>query len=179
MNTHSRFKEMEGIFQAILFLVTGIVLIPLAVVLIFHLSLLDTFGLVGSILILQPMAVIVGVGLNIPPVPIMLIMGSFGITIIYALFAICDTFAERSAWLRKHLDSVQAIAQKSSLFQRYGIFTLVPFIWIPGVGLYGCVLLAWLFKWRGIKGVGVIMAGWIISALVVLVASIEVISTLH
>ncbi|MDO9324545.1 MAG: small multi-drug export protein [Methanoregula sp.] len=176
MNTTSRFKEMEGIFQALLFLITGIVLIPVAIGLFFRLSLLDVFGLVGSILVLQPMAVVVGVGLNIPPVPIMLIMCSFGIAIIYGLFAICDTFAERSDWLRKHLDSVQAIARKSTLFQRYGIFTLVPFIWIPGVGLYGCVLLAWLFKWRGIKGVGVIMAGWIISSLIVLMASIEVMS---
>ena len=179
MNIHLPFKELEGIFKAVLLLVTGIVLIPAGIGLVFRLSLLDIFGLVGSVLILQPMAVIVGVGLGIPPVPILLIMCSFGISIIFGLFAICDTFAERSAWLRKHLDSVQAIAQKSSLFQRYGIFTLVPFIWIPGVGLYGCVLLAWLFKWRGIKGIGVIMAGWIISSLIVLVASIGVMSTIH
>lgn len=179
MNIHSPFKELEGIFKAVLLLVTGIVLIPAGIGLIFRHSLVDIFGLVGSVLILQPMAVIVGVGLGIPPVPIMLIMCSFGISIIFGLFAICDTFAERSAWLRKHLDSVQAIALKSSMFQRYGIFTLVPFIWIPGVGLYGCVLLAWLFKWRGIKGIGVIMAGWIISSLIVLVASIGVMSTIQ
>ena len=109
-----------------------------------------------------------------PPVPIMLIMISFGFSIIYGLFAICDTFAKRSVWLSKHLASVQTIAEKSSLFQRYGIFTLMPFIWIPGIGLYGCVLLAWLFKWRGAKGVGVIMAGWILSTLLVLGASIGI-----
>jgi uncharacterized membrane protein len=176
MNTVSRIKGLEGIFQAALFLVTGIVLIPVAIGLIFRTSVWNVLGFVGSVLILQPMAVIVGVGLGIPPIPIMLVMCSFGIAIIYGLFGICDSFAERSAWLRKHLDSVQTIAKKSSLFHRYGILTLIPFIWIPGVGLYGCVLLAWIFKWRGIKGVGVIMAGWIISALIVLVASIEVMS---
>ncbi|MDO9549452.1 MAG: hypothetical protein Q7J03_00620, partial [Methanoregula sp.] len=74
---------------------------------------------------------------------------------------------------------VQAIALKSSLFQKYGIFTLMPFIWIPGVGLYGCVLLAWLFKWRGIKGIGVIMTGWILSTLLVLGASIGIMSNIH
>ncbi|MEI7856964.1 MAG: hypothetical protein WCH85_05610 [Methanomicrobiales archaeon] len=167
---------MEGIFKAVLLLVTGIVLIPAGIGLVFRISLLDMFGFVGSVLILQPMAVVIGVGLGIPPLPIMLVVISFGIAIIYGLFGICDSFAERSAWLRKHLDSVQVIAQKSSLFQRFGILTLIPFIWIPGVGLYGCVLLAWIFKWQGIKGVGVIMTGWIISALIVLVASIEVMS---
>lgn len=179
MNTDSRFKGIEGICQAALFLVTGLVLIPVAIGLIFRVSLWDLFGFVGSILILQPMAVVIGVGLRIPPVPIMLVICSFGIAIFYGLFGICDSFAERSAWLRRHLDSVQTIAQKSSLFQRYGVLTLIPFIWIPGVGLYGCVLLAWIFKWRGIKWVGVIMAGWIISALIVLVASIEVMSRIQ
>jgi uncharacterized membrane protein len=125
------------------------------------------------------MAVIVGLGLGMPPLPIMLVMLSFGVSIIFGLFVVCDTFAGRSVWLEKHLDSVHAIAQKSSLFQRYGIYTLVPFIWIPGVGLYGCVLLAWLFHWRGANGVGVIMAGWILSTLIVLGASIGVLDVIH
>ena len=179
MNTSPRFKEFEGIFQAILFLVAGIVLVPLATVILFGTNFWDTFGFVGSVLILQPMAVVVGVGIGITPIPIMLIMISFGISIIYGLFAICDTFAERSVWLRNHLNSVQTIAGKSSFFQRYGIFTLMPFIWIPGIGLYGCVLLAWMFKWRGVKGVGVIMAGWILSSLLVLGASIGILSSIH
>ena len=179
MVTVSRFKGLAGIFQSLLFLVTGLVLIPVIIGLVFRVSLWDLFGLVGSILILQPMAVIVGVGLNIPPIPVMLVMISFGISVIYALFGICDSFAEQSAWLRKHLDSVHAIAQKSAFFQRYGIITLIPFIWIPCVGLYGCALLAWLFHWRGAKGVSVIMAGWTLSSLIVLMASIEVIKNIH
>jgi uncharacterized membrane protein len=171
--------RMLDLVKTALYLFTGIVIIPVAIGLSYRISLWHMLGLVGSVLILQPMAVVVGVGLGIPPVPIMLIMMSFGISTIVGLFTICDTFAERSAWLRRHLDSVQTIAQKSSLFQKYGIVTLIPFIWIPGIGLYGCVLLAWLFKWRGIKGVGVIMAGWILSTLLVLGASIGILSTIH
>jgi len=168
--------RIQDLIKTVIYLLLGIVVIPVVIGSFFYISLWHMLGLVGSVLILQPMAVVVGVGLGIPPVPIMLIMISFGISIIYGLFAICDTFAERSAWLRKHLNSVQTIAGKSSFFQRYGIFTLMPFIWIPGIGLYGCVLLAWLFKWRGAKGVGVIMTGWIISTLLVLGASLGVMS---
>lgn len=171
--------EIRGLVETALYLFAGIVIIPVVIGLIYQISLWHMLGLVGSVLILQPMAVVVGVGLGIPPIPIMLIMCSFGISVIYGLFAVCDTFAGRSAWLRKHLDSVQIISQKSSLFQRYGIFTLIPFIWIPGVGLYGCAMLAWLFHWRGAKGVGVIMAGWILSSLLVLGASLEIMSTIH
>jgi hypothetical protein len=41
------------------------------------------------------------------------------------------------------------------------------------------VLLAWIFKWQGIKGVGVIMTGWILSSLLVLGAAVGVMSTIH
>jgi uncharacterized membrane protein len=172
---HARIRDLV---KTPLYLFTGIVLIPVAIGLWYQISLWHMLGLVGSVLILQPVAVVVGVGLGIPPIPIMLIMVSFGISVIYGLFAICDTFAEHSAWLRRHLESVQAIARKSATFQRYGIITLIPFIWIPGVGLYGCALLAWLFHWRGAKGVSVIMAGWILSSLLVLGASIGIMNSI-
>jgi uncharacterized membrane protein len=179
MNDKEPHVRIQDLAKTVLCLLLGLVVIPVVIGSFFQISLWQMLGLIGSVLILQPVAVVVGVGLGIPPVPIMLIMISFGISIIYGLFAICDTFAERSAWLRKHLNSVQTIAGKSSFFQRYGIFTLMPFIWIPGIGLYGCVLLAWLFKWRGAKGVGVIMTGWIISTLLVLGASLGVMSRIH
>ncbi|MEI7649590.1 MAG: small multi-drug export protein [Methanomicrobiales archaeon] len=179
MNDNEQHVRIQDLAKTVLYLLLGIVGIPVVIGSFFHISLWQMLGLVGSVLILQPMAVVVGVGLGIPPIPIMLIMISFGFSIIYGLFAICDTFAERSDWLRKHLNSVQTIAGKSSFFQRYGIFTLMPFIWIPGIGLYGCVLLAWLFKWRGAKGVGVIMTGWILSTLLVLGASIGIMSSIH
>lgn len=179
MNDTVQHVRILDLVKTGLYLVLGIVVIPVIIGLFFRISLWNMLGLVGSIFILQPVAAVVGLGLGIPPIPITLIMISFGVSIIYGLFAVCDTFAESSAWLHKHLTSVQAIAQKSPLFQRYGIFTLMPFIWIPGVGLYGCVLLAWLFKWRGVKGVGVIMAGWIISTLLVLGASIGIMSSIQ
>ena len=179
MNGNKQHVRIQDLIKTALYLLLGIVVIPVVIGSFFQISLWQMLGLVGSVLILQPVAVVVGLGLGIPPVPIMLIMISFGISIIYGLFAICDTFAKRSVWLSKHLTSVQTIAEKSTLFQRYGIFTLMPFIWIPGIGLYGCVLLAWLFKWRGAKGVGVIMAGWILSTLLVLGASIGILSSIH
>jgi uncharacterized membrane protein len=171
--------EILDLVKTALGLVIGIAVIPVIIGLIFQISLWHMLGLVGALLILQPMAVVVGLGLGMPPVPLMLIMISFGITTIFGLFAICDMFARESAWLRSHLDSVQAIASRSSLFQKYGIVTLIPFIWIPGIGLYGCVLLAWLFHWRGVKGVGVVMAGWLLSTLLVLGISMGIMNSIQ
>jgi len=160
------------VVQVAAFFLGGILVIPLALGISSGVTLHSTLGYVGSILILQPVAVAVGVALGIPPAPILLIMLSVGISVIFIILGICDLFAEKSAWLRSHLDKVDAIARRSTLFQKYGIITIIPFIWVPGVGLYGCVLLAWLFHWRGVKGIGIILAGWMLAALLVLGASL-------
>jgi uncharacterized membrane protein len=172
-------KGLAGMARAAGILLIGIGIVPLVIGSISRTGLLQVLGFVGSVLILQPMAVVVGVGLGIPPVAILLIMASMGISITLGLSAICDTFAEQSAWLRVKLDAVGAIAGKSAMFRRYGILTLVPFIWIPGVGLYGCVLLAWLFRWRGMKGVSVILCGWLLATLLVLGTSIGILNSIQ
>ncbi|MCK9590434.1 MAG: hypothetical protein M0Q91_00280 [Methanoregula sp.] len=49
-------------------------------------------GLVASILILQPLAVVVVSGPGIHPFPVLLIMCSFGTSIIFGLFGKGDLF---------------------------------------------------------------------------------------
>jgi uncharacterized membrane protein len=164
----------KQIGQIIAFALAGILAIPLALGTYYHCPLHGTLGLIGSILIFQPVAAAVGIALGIPPVPVMLIMLSVGTAVIFVFFGICDLFYEKSAWLRDHLEKVNAIAQRSSLFERYGIFTFIPFIWVPGVGLYGCVLLAWLFRWRDARGVAIILAGWMLASLLVIGATLGV-----
>jgi uncharacterized membrane protein len=161
-----------GGIAAIFFI--GILVIPLFIGLYYRCTLHATLGFVGSILILQPVAAAVGVALGIPPIPILLIMFSVGISAILVLFGICDLFAEKSVWLRNHLDKVDAIAKKSALFQKYGIVMIIPFIWVPGLGLYGCALLAWLFHWRNARGISIILAGWMLAIILVLTTSMSI-----
>ncbi|MCK9580195.1 MAG: small multi-drug export protein [Methanoregula sp.] len=160
------------VVQIAVFFSGGILAIPLALGILSGCLPHAVLGFVGAILILQPVAVAVGIALGIPPVTVLLIMLSVGVSVIFIFFGICDLFAEKSLWLRNHMDKVDAIAKRSALFQKYGIVTIIPFIWVPGVGLYGCVLLAWLFRWRGVKGIGIILAGWMLATLLVLGATL-------
>jgi uncharacterized membrane protein len=179
MNTFSQFKGILEIFRIALIAVIGIIEIPLVIGLFNQNTVGEIFGLVLSIFILQPLAVAVGLGLGIHPVQVMLIMMSFGISVIFILFGICDLFAERSEWLHKHLKKIEAITQKSEMFRKYGIYAFIPFIWVPGIGLYGCVMIAWLFKWRSARAGAIILAGWILAALFVLLASIGIFSIIQ
>ena len=179
MNTFSWHKEMADILKIAVILVTGVLVIPLAIGFYHTITLTAILGLVASILILQPFAVVVGLGLGINPFPMILIMCSFGLSVIFALFGTCDLFANRSEWLHRHLEKIEAITQKSELFRKYGIVTLIPFIWVPGVGLYGCVLIAWLFKWRGALAVTILFASWVLATLIVLLTSIGILAVIQ
>lgn len=179
MNSFSQVRRIFDILIIALIAIIGVIEIPLVIGLYNQNTLGEIFGLVASIFVLQPLAVAVGLGLGIHPVQVMLIMMSFGITVIVILFGICDMFAERSEWFHKHLKKIEAITQKSEMFRKYGIYSFIPFIWVPGVGLYGCVMIAWLFKWRSARAGVIILAGWILAALLVLLTSIGIFSIIQ
>ena len=174
MNNFSRFKGIGEIVKIALILVIGVIEIPLVIGLYNQNTPGEIFGLVASIFILQPLAVAVGLGLGMHPVQVMFIMISFGISVILVLPGICDIFAEQSEWLQQNLKKIEKITQKSEMFRRYGIYAFIPFIWVPGVGLYGCIMIAWLFKWRSVRAGAIILAGWILAALIVLLTSIGI-----
>ena len=174
MNTISQSGRIIEIVKIALIGVIGVIEIPLVIGLYNQNTVGEIFGMIISIFILQPLAVAVGLGLGIHPVQVMFIMISFGISVILVLPRICDMFAERSEWLQKNLKKIETITQKSEMFRKYGMYTFIPFIWVPGVGLYGCVMIAWLFKWRGVRAGAIILAGWILAALIVLLTSIGI-----
>jgi uncharacterized membrane protein len=175
MNNFSGRGDLAEGLKVILVVVTGILLIPLMTGVYFHIPPAEISGLVVSILVLQPFAIVVGLGLGIGPLPLLLIMCSFGLSVIIGLTGICDLLAERSEWLRSHLKKIEAVSGKSALLKKYGIYALIPFIWVPGIGLYGCVLIAWLFRWRGLKAAGIIFSGWILATALVLITSLGII----
>jgi uncharacterized membrane protein len=174
MNTFSQFTRSIEILTIALISVIGVVEIPLIIGLYNQNSAGEIFGMVVSIFILQPLAVAVGLGLGIHPVQVMFIMISFGISVILVLPRICDIFADQSEWLQQNLKKIEGITQKSEMFRKYGIYAFIPFIWVPGIGLYGCIMIAWLFKWRSVRAGAIILAGWILAALIVLLTSIGI-----
>jgi uncharacterized membrane protein len=174
MNIFPRAEGFTEIVKIVFVFLTGVLAVPLIIGSYHQIAVVEILGLVASILILQPFAVVVGLGLGINPVSVLLIMCSFGISVIFVLFGICDVFAEHSGWLRMQLKKIEATTQKSEMVKKYGMFSLIPFIWVPGIGLYGCVLIAWLFRWRGARSVVVIFAGWVFATVLVMLASLGI-----
>ena len=171
MKNYSRRKEIREILKITLILITGVVILPLIIGFFDNIAFSAVLGLITSILIFQPFAVVIGLGLGFDALPLMFIMCSLGLAVIFGLLKTCDMFVTRSEWLHRHLEKVEAITQKSRLFKKYGMIAFIPFIWVPGVGLYGCVMIAWLLRWRGALAITMIFIAWILAALIVLLTS--------
>jgi uncharacterized membrane protein len=129
---------------------------------------------VGAILVFQPFAAPVGLVLGIPPLVILTTMFSVGLGAVTGILTVCDLCAERWDRLDTLIRNVQAMTENSVRFRNYGILMFFAFIWVPGLGLYGCTLLAWLFMWRRVHHIAVLMAAWMTAALIIMIMSLGI-----
>jgi len=171
MENFSWHKEIIEILKIALIVIMGVVIIPISIGFFNNIAFTAVLGLITSILIFQPFAVVIGLGLGFDALPLMFIMCSVGLSVIFGLLKTCDMFANRSEWLHRHLEKVETITQKSRLFKKYGMVAFIPFMWVPGVGLYGCVMIAWLLRWRGTFAITMIFIAWMLAVLIVLLTS--------
>jgi uncharacterized membrane protein len=129
---------------------------------------------VGAILVFQPFAAPVGLVLSIPPLVILTVMFSVGLGAVTGILAFSDLCAKRWNRLDMLIRNVQTMTENSVRFRNYGILMFFAFIWVPGLGLYGCTLLAWLFMWRRVHHIAVLMAAWMTAALIVMITSMGI-----
>jgi uncharacterized membrane protein len=169
-------STLYPVSRAIAIIFVGAILIPVSVGLSFGVSPGAMMSLVTSVIIFQALAAVIGLGLNIPPGFVLAVMTSVALTVILTVFEICDAFAHRSTRVQGWIAKMKDFSEKSDKFNKYGELALLPIIWIPGIGLYGCALIAWIFQWRGVKAIGPMLIGWIIASLVVMIASLGLIS---
>jgi len=131
---------------------------------------------IGAILAFQPFASSVGLVLGVPPGAILGTMLFVGFGAVTAILTLCDLFAHRWGRLANAIGKVQEHLGRSERFRKYGIVMLFPFIWVPGLGLYGCTMVAWLFNWRQVHHIIVLMAAWMVAVILVLATSLGVLS---
>jgi len=159
-----------GIALHAIFTILCLVMAPLAIAEMAGIPLLHMISFIGAILIFQPFAASIGLVLNIPPWAIFTTMVSVGIGAVIGILALCDIFARRSHRLNGMIQKVHERTQQSTGFQKYGMLMFIPFIWVPGLGLYGCTLIAWLFEWRRAYHIAVLVSAWIVAVAIVLTA---------
>jgi hypothetical protein len=142
--------------------------LPCAIGLLGGFPVAEALGFILTICILQGLAAAAGIGLGFPAVHLIPFMLSVAAGIILGIYRICDLFSERSRRVASQISRVRDLMERHQALSTYGEFMLIPIMWIPGFGLYGTPVVAWILHWRGLRSVLLMLTGWLLACLFVL-----------
>lgn len=155
---------VNQILRALIIIVTFAIVIPFILGRILNIPASQLFSLVFSTLILQATAVAVGLAADLPPAVVLFVMTSFAFGMVLAIYEILDSFYDRSPRVRSKVDTIEAKAKTFKILNRYGIYSLIFLSWIPGLGLYACPVIAWMFRWEKRRSVLLITLGFFLAS---------------
>ncbi|MEI6293687.1 MAG: hypothetical protein WCP36_08385 [Methanomicrobiales archaeon] len=151
----------------LLFIGIGIV-IPLALGALFGIESYKILTMITSTLVLQAAAPPIGMALGLSLPAILTVMACFAIGIVTAIFEICDGLAASSERVRSWIEKIAKISDKHPIIKKYGAISCCFIAWIPGVGLYGTPVIAWILKWKRLPSIIFTATGFVIAAFFVL-----------
>jgi len=126
-----------------------------------------TIGFLVSIFLLQGLAPTVGLGLGLPILQLLAIMTSVATGIILAIFMVCDLLSGKSERIATWMRKIEITMENYRFLNVLGEYMLIAIMWVPGIGLYGTPVIAWVLGWRGLRSVLLILTGWLIACMTV------------
>ncbi|WP_292364360.1 MULTISPECIES: hypothetical protein [unclassified Methanoculleus] len=160
------------IARAAAFVLLFILVIPLLLGLAFGVPPPAVLALIGSTLLLQAAAAVVGLSLGLHPAVVLVFLTSVAVAVMIGIHEVCDLFAGRSRMVQGLLRKIDEKAGNIDYLKRYGALMLIPIIWIPGIALYGTPVVAWAFQYPRITSLLCMLAGWAIAIVVVIAAAV-------
>jgi uncharacterized membrane protein len=148
-------------------IVFTLLVVPLIVILVSQRSIGLIGVYLGSTFVFQAGAV----GLiSLSPNKVMdfIVVLSIGLGFILAEFTILDVLAKSSSRVKRWIDRVEKKAGRIKFIKKYGIYTLIPLMWIPGIGLYGGAVISWILEFNRPRSIVLLFIGWFIACLAVL-----------
>jgi bile acid:Na+ symporter, BASS family len=159
---------LKKLSKALLLFVGIAVVIPLVIGYLFGVSGAEILAMVTSTLLLQAAAPPIGMAMGLSPAIILVTMACFAVGMVMAIFEICDGLSASSEKVRNWIDKVAKISDKHPAIKKYGAISCCFIAWIPGIGLYGTPVIAWVFKWKRLPSIIFTVAGFEIAAFFVL-----------
>lgn len=173
---HRLVRPLVQVSRALAYVLVFSLGVPILLDLVLGLQGAPLLGLVTSSFLFQAAAAAVGVSLGLHPALILLVMTSFALGMVLAIFQICDTSSEQSERVNRWIMGIGEKAKKITILDKYGVYSLIFISWLPGLGLYACPVIAWIFGWERRLAVLFILLGWFLASLAVLVTSLGFVS---
>ncbi len=159
---------LKKISKALLLFIGIAVVIPLVIGALYGMSSAEILAMVTATLLLQAAAPPVGMAMGLSSAIILVTMGCFAVGMVLAIFEICDGLSASSEKVRNWIDKVAKISDKHPAIKKYGAISCCFIAWIPGIGLYGTPVIAWVFKWKRLPSILFTVAGFLVAVLFVM-----------
>ena len=157
-----------SISKALLYFIVIGVVIPLIVGALIGTAGGKTLTMILSTFLLQAASPPVGIAAGLSPAFITFILICFAVGLVLAIYEICEGLASSSAKIRKWIDKIGTISQKYPVIKKYGAISCLFIAWIPGVGLYGTPVIAWILQWKKIPSLIFTVTGFVIAGIFVM-----------
>ncbi len=172
MEIQGLFAWLRQISKALLIVMLFALVIPLILGALAGVPSGRILGLVFSTLILQATAVTVGLATGLTASLVLAVMTSYAFGMVLAIYEILDTLYYQSEWVKARVDGIVEKMKKFERLEKFGIYSLIFISWIPGLGLYACPVIAWLFRWEKMKSVLLITLGFFLATLGVAIGAL-------
>ncbi|MGC9435293.1 MAG: hypothetical protein ACP5C4_04295 [Methanomicrobiales archaeon] len=159
-----------------LLVVLFVLVVPASFVLLAEIEIGMVLALLTSTLILQAAASPVGLHLGFEPVIILVIMTSIAVGTVVGVFEICETFSRTSQRVQRWLSKVEVKMEGYDRVHRYGAISCIFIAWIPGIGLFGTPVVAWLFRWKRLPTAIFTAIGFLLASILMLLLAMGIIS---
>jgi predicted Na+-dependent transporter len=164
----TRKTVLKKISKALLVFIVFAMALPLAVGALSGVTSTQILTMITSTFVLQAAAPPIGLAMGLSPGAILFIMACFAIGVVAAIFEICDGLASSSARVRSWIDKLEKISDKHPVIKKYGAISCLFIAWIPGVGVYGTPIIAWVLRWKRLPSIIFTVAGFVVAAIFVL-----------
>jgi uncharacterized membrane protein len=150
-----------------------VVVFPLVPVFLSGIPVSSSLALVASTLVIEYGAAAVGIGLGLPPMYILYVLICVALGVILTMFDMFDRLGEYSPRVSGFLKKSEERAHRSAILNKYGIFGLIPCVFI--LGFYVCPAVSRVLGWRRDLSILLTMVGYISASVLTLLATIGII----
>lgn len=164
----SALRVMKELSKALIFFFIFVFIIPVVIGGMQGIPAGTILSFLASTFILQAAAPPLGGPLGLSREVTLAIMASFSVGVVLAIFEICESLALTSERVSGWIDRVGRKMEKYPVIKKYGAISCTMIAWIPGIGLYGTPIIAWILGWNRYVSVVFTTIGFVIAASFVL-----------
>ena len=147
--------------------------LPLAAAYLLHLSPAPVIALITSAFLIEYGSIPIGIGLGLPSLYVLCAATVIEAGIFLGIYGILDTAGQTSKHVAWFLEKTKNLAERSKMFDRYGILGLFPCEIL--IGVYLCAPASRLFGWQLERAFAVTMAGYCVAAVATMLATLGLI----